>query len=144
MKKISILTVLFILLAGSCQKPQQENGYFGTEFSISSPITPDEIEGFLGTDKEKEAQVKGTIEKVCKASQCWLSMTDAAGERYYFNVKEEAFKLPRNCEGKSVVAHGKLLSVALQQEKARAKGLKESYIESISNISMEATGFYIE
>lgn len=144
MKLISLFSLIVTLTAFSCNKPQTTTGYFGEEFVIASPIEPGQISVYLGSDNEKQAQVKGIIEKVCKASQCWLSMTDKEGRRYYFNVKEEAFKLPKNCEGKIAVVNGKLLSVSAQQEKAREKGLKESYIESISNISMEATGFFIE
>lgn len=144
MKKIAIIPMIIVMLITACQNEQAETGYFGQNFEVSSPIGPDEISNFLGAEKEKEAQVKGTIEKVCKASQCWLSMTDSEGKRFYFNVKDEAFKLPKNCEGKTAVVNGKLLSVSSQQERAREKGLKESYVESISNISMEASGFFIE
>lgn len=120
------------------------SGFFGAEFKINEPLTANDINERMGEKEKMAAQVEGTIEKVCKMSQCWLTITDDDGGRYYFNVKDEAFKLPKDCEGKKVVANGTLLSVKAQQEAARQKGLKASYIESITGISMEATGYYIE
>lgn len=137
------LIISALLLSCSDEKTASK-GFFGAEFKINNPLSASDINEKMGDKERMAAQVEGTIEKVCKMSQCWLTITDDEGGRYYLNVKDEAFKLPKDCEGKKVVANGTLLSIRAQQEAAREKGLKASYIESISGISMEATGYYIE
>lgn len=143
---LNLFTIIVLAVSmSSCSTTEEKSsGYFGEEFEVSNPISPNQIETTLANQERVSTQVKGTVEKVCKMSQCWMTVTDDNGNRYYLNVKDEAFKLPKDCVGKTVVANGDLLSISAQQEAAREKGLKESYIESISSISMEATGYVIE
>lgn len=106
----------------------------------------------LAVDQFKENQstpllVKGTVQKVCEAEGCWMTLEDkGTSVRVFF--KDHSFLVTQKLKGQTALAEGvlrkKVRSVADQKHLAKDAGAPEAEIAAIKAdktfYEFEATG----
>jgi hypothetical protein len=141
-KHLAIIA-LSILFMQACNNPQQ-NGFFGQTFELDNAVPIDQVIAEMGDKDELEVIVSGKINKVCKHKGCWVTLETASGESVYINVVDEAFSLPESVINKNAKAIGKAYSIAAQKASEIEAGSDEDELDWITNISVEATGIWVE
>ena len=103
-----------------------------------------------GTD-EKPMKVIGKIDKVCQMEGCWIDVDMGNGEILHVTFKDEAFVVPKDVAGKTVVMDGvvtkEILPVEFLKKKAKDEGKSQKEIDKITSpvieYSYEAIGVQI-
>ncbi|MCO6495284.1 MAG: DUF4920 domain-containing protein [Bacteroidetes bacterium] len=145
MKKLFLnLMIAFAVIAFASCNSKKANGVYGTEFTVSNPMTIDDVVEQMKDKDTMNVQVQGEITAVCKHSGCWITFNTKDGEQIYINTKDESFSLPKDVVGKTAIANGKALSIAKQKEIEIANGEDPDDIDWIDNISIEATGIVVK
>jgi len=110
MKKIlAFIPALFIaclLMAQPPKVPAEKGAVFGEKISEAGAVSADLLAENLNTaGQTKEVKVIGKIKEVCKAEGCWVRMETKEGS-ILVKMKDHAFLVPVEMEGKTVVAEG--------------------------------------
>lgn len=99
----------------------------------------------LESKNSVEAAFIGPVVEVCQASGCWLDIDLGNNEVVHVTFKDEAFVVPKNLAGSSVVIEGtgtkEIISIEMQQKAAKAEGLSQKEINAIST---PVTEYYFE
>jgi len=69
-------------------------------------LTVEQVISALNTGNDIPVKVTGTIEEYCKGEGCWLTLRNPDGEALFVEVKDKAFVLPHNIEGKTASVNG--------------------------------------
>lgn len=106
-----------LILLSACNSDPRESlpqtGMFGQAF------TPNEVKDVTSFSLEDSSvfaihKIGGTIEKYCKGEGCWLTIKQ--GDSYVKVVtKENSFILPKNIDGKKVIAQGSFIKTGLDK-----------------------------
>lgn len=91
---------------------------FGQEISPDG-ATP--MAAVIGNSTENQGQrmvLTGTVEKVCKAKGCWMTL-NTGDESMRVTFKDYGFFVPLDCEGREVVVDGLFDVKELSVEEAR-------------------------
>ena len=153
MKKIFFMLSVVALTLWACSDVKMKSdGKYGEAVSLDSALTVAEVMELMQTQTTADVVVKGTINGVCKSEGCWLTLENKNGEEFFIEIKDKAFHLPFNVEGKQAVVKGTVtksqISVADLQAEAREEGKTEAEINAITSpadeISMEATGMQLD
>lgn len=148
MKKITLLFVL--MLAGFAMNAQQK---FGGEVNKTTVKNASEIPAMLGAVAEiKDITITGTVDAVCQAKGCWMTMDLGNGQTMRVKFKDYAFFMPKDCSGKKVTMTGtafvKEISVAEQKHLAEDAGKSKKEIKKITKpvkeYRFEASGVELE
>lgn len=148
MKKMTLLFVL--LLTGLAMNAQQK---FGSEVNKSAVKNASEIPGMLGAVTEiKDITITGTVDAVCQAKGCWITMDIGNGQTMRVKFKDYAFFMPKDCSGKKITMTGtafvKEISVAEQKHLAEDAGKSKKEIKKITKpvkeYRFEASGVELE
>lgn len=148
MKKMTLLFVL--LLTGLAMNAQQK---FGSEVNKSTVKNASEIPGMLGAVTEiKDITITGTVDAVCQAKGCWITMDIGNGQTMRVKFKDYAFFMPKDCSGKKITMTGtafvKEISVAEQKHLAEDAGKSKKEIKKITKpvkeYRFEASGVELE
>lgn len=108
MKKLAFIFFGLILLSACNSDPRSnlpQTGMFGETFTADTSVK--DVMSFSLQDSSVFAihSISGTIEKYCKGEGCWLTIKQ--GDSYVKVVtKDNAFVLPKNIDGKKVIATG--------------------------------------
>ncbi len=111
MRVVAIVIGLFALV--SCNNDPRlklpATGMFGETFetgtaTIFSDSIPENDSTLLTI-----SYISGTIQKYCKGEGCWLVLETSAKQPIKVITKDKAFILPRNIDGKMVIAKGSFL-----------------------------------
>lgn len=116
--KYTILIALFGILAFSACKqkatPTDVEGdmtFYGEKITADDAISYDDLLAKLETtDSLTNVKVKGTIDGVCQAKGCWMtivSKTDASKESMFVKFKDYGFFMPLDASGSTAIMEGK-------------------------------------
>lgn len=156
MKKLLFLSSFVLAIAGTTTFAQssKEKAY-GTAFKQESVITPEKMTTLM-TNKEKleDAQLTGYVSKVCKKEGCWMVLRTKkeSGDDVMVRMKDHAFTVPKDIEGKTAVVKGtvikKMQSVAEQKHYLEDAGATADQIAKITApkpvYEMQVTGVYLD
>lgn len=145
MNKFSSLIIL-CLFAISCQndaKPPKSDTkgsgsvmYFGEKISADGATPVDSLKALMGSNKEMNCKLEGTVDAVCKKKGCWMEITKTDGSTMRVTFKDYAFFMPKDCEGKTAIMDGiaklEVTSVADLKEYAKDDGQSQDQINAIS------------
>ena len=96
----------------------------------------------------QDVTIIGKVNSVCQAKGCWMTIDLPNGEQMTIKFKDYGFFMPKDCSGKSVIAHGKTFkkttSVAELKHLAEDAGKTKKEIKKIKapkeEIRFEADG----
>jgi len=109
MKTTNILFVTILVFAACNNNPRMkipQTGNFGNAFTESNPLNVEQLATSLDSNNTFQTQVLGTVSSYCKGEGCWLVLKNNDGEDLFVNVKDKAFVLPYNIEGKTAIVTG--------------------------------------
>jgi hypothetical protein len=109
MKKILALITITICVVACNTDPRTklpQTGNFGITFDTSNAIQVEEIDGLLAIGNNIGLKATGTIAQYCKGEGCWMTLKNTKGEEVLVEVKDKAFVLPFNIEGKTAIVNG--------------------------------------
>ena len=109
MKKLLVLAAIAIVMVACNNDPRTQlapTGNFGVAFDTTNSIQVEEIESLLAIGNNIGLKATGTVSQYCKGEGCWLTLKNSAGEELLVAVKDKAFVLPFNIEGKTAIVNG--------------------------------------
>lgn len=109
MKKLLVLATLAIFMVACSTDPRTklpQTGSFGIAFDTSNATKVEDMEAVLFYGDNIGLKATGTIAQYCKGEGCWMTLKNTYGEEVLVEVKDKAFVLPFNIEGKTAVVNG--------------------------------------
>ena len=106
-----------ILLFGlfSCSpdnEPSQETGeLFGAAFTTDEVQSAESLRASHLLDDPGDSlrlTVRGTVDEVCQAKGCWMTLAGEQGEEIKVTFKDYGFFVPKDISGQDVIMHGLL------------------------------------
>jgi Domain of unknown function (DUF4920) len=82
--------------------------HFGESINAKGAISYDKLLSNLQDKKSLDAKVEGTVEGVCQAKGCWMTIvsTDANKPKMMVKFKDYGFFMPKDIMGRKVVMQG--------------------------------------
>ncbi len=108
MKKIIILLVAIIGTAFT-SFAQTDANTFG-DYKVETAKAKDAnmvIKALKKKKKVEDMTITGKVAGVCQAKGCWMTILLSNGEEMTVKFKDYAFFMPKDCSGKTIIAHGK-------------------------------------
>lgn len=111
---LSILTVFFLFSCEPTTNNQEEKGKTedtAVEMSYhGDKITPADAIHFTSYNSEAGEGIKlsGSIDKVCQAKGCWMTLKDDQGKEMRVTFKDYGFFVPKDAGGKTAIVEGDL------------------------------------
>lgn len=154
MKKLFVIPVL--ALAVACQnQPKSDDhaaekveaagpvmAYFGAEISADGAVDMAMLSEKLGTADSVNIKITGTINEVCQAKGCWMTLNNG-DEAMRVTFRDYGFFVPKDASGKEVIAEGTVYmdttSVADLQHYAQDAGKSEDEIAMITEPEVSMT-----
>ena len=150
MKKLSLI-ILVILLGFNPLKSQNNQNFYGKEFTLLELKNySDNKEKFIA-DKDNLIKIEGEIISTCPMKGCWMKIR-AEEDTILVRFKDYGFFVPKQgAEGKSAIVNGNIsvdtLSIAQLKHYAEDAGKSKDEISKISKpeitISFLAEGVVI-
>jgi hypothetical protein len=83
-------------------------GTYGVAFDTTNPLSVGDVDAIINSDYKIALKAKGTVAEYCKGEGCWLTLKNevGGGSPILVEVKDKAFVLPHNIEGKTVIVNG--------------------------------------
>lgn len=109
MKKLTasiIITFVFFACNNDPRMKLPQTGSYGVSFTETTLLTTEQLAKALDSTNTISVQVSGTVSEYCKGEGCWLTLKNSDGEDVFVNVKDKAFVLPYNIEGKTAIING--------------------------------------
>lgn len=109
MKKILVILALVTSIIGCNTDPRtklEPTGTYGTAFDTTNPMTVADVTEILNMQNNIGLKATGTVAEYCKGEGCWLTLKNENGENVFVEVKDKAFVLPHNIEGKTAIVNG--------------------------------------
>jgi hypothetical protein len=109
MRKFFLSVLIVLTLSSTAQDkektPAAKGVIYGQVSEEKSAITVDDLTSKL-VDNSFSGQIKGKVVEVCKAEGCWIRLKKAEGTTMMVRVKDQAFLMPENIVGKTVLVEG--------------------------------------
>lgn len=109
MKNLIILILVATAFAACNNDPRlklPQSGNYGISFTEINTMTTEQLVQALDTANNFSVQVSGTVSQYCKGEGCWLTLKNNNGDDVFVNIKDKAFVLPYNIEGKTAIING--------------------------------------
>lgn len=125
MKNLSTLlatSLLFVLLSACGSTPAAEEtveaattpvkdvaSTFGDEFKAEKVLPANELLTTYEHDQlidTLQTTLQGTVNSVCQAMGCWMTIAAGDGEEMMVKFKDYGFFMPKDISGREVVMHG--------------------------------------
>ena len=128
--KYSLLAILAVILSFTACKQASvpiavENGmsFFGEKITPDNAMTYDQLLQKLETvDSLTNVKVKGSIDGVCQAKGCWMSIvsdSDKSKESMFVKFKDYGFFMPLDASGSTAIMEGKVYKEETSVEELR-------------------------
>ena len=155
-KLIIILTIVALFTA--CENSQVESktkisdetaainpNAFGEDITLENVADAQRLPMLMESTEGKEIRLIGKVESVCQMSGCWLDIDIGNNQIVHVTFKDEAFVVPKNIAGKTVIVEGvastEILSVDMQKKIAADEGKSQN---EISKIQSPVNEYYFE
>ena len=124
---------------------QKDPNIFGKEIIFDKVADYRRLPSLMETTNTIDTKLIGEVNDVCQASGCWINMDIGNNQYIHITFKDEAFVVPKDLTGKSVVIEGvatkELVSVELQKKAAKSEGLSQEEVDAITSPKTE---YYFE
>ncbi len=164
MNKLNIIAMLMALSILACtdgkkakneesvadveQEIVADSTMFGEPFTIENAKTPGVVLTGLAPQDSMVTTLKGTVNEVCKAKGCWMTIDIGEGESMRVTFKDYGFFVPKDIAGKEVIFTGQVkyteTDVATLRHYAEDEGKPEEEVlaitEPIQSYNFVATG----
>jgi hypothetical protein len=108
MKKILFILAAFIGTSVSSFAQTDANTFGDYKVETAKAKDANIVISALKKKKEvKDMTITGKVQGVCQAKGCWMTILLSNGDEMTVKFKDYAFFMPKDCSGKTVVAHGK-------------------------------------
>jgi hypothetical protein len=151
--KNTILLSMFIALLFACKPtsnqietaltaPSTENT-FGEAVTADNAIAINDLFAQLSHQDSMVTKVRGTVQEVCQAKGCWMSLSDGSTEAktVFVKFKDYGFFVPKDISGKEVIMEGvafqEVTSIDELKHYAQDKGATEEEIAKITEPKRE-------
>ena len=106
MKQLLFTGLLSLGLALTTQA--QDTQDFGESFKAKKIATVPEFRAAVddSAPAEWKGNVTGTVKEVCKKEGCWLRLDDGSATGILVKMKDHAFTLPKDIDGRKVIVYG--------------------------------------
>jgi hypothetical protein len=159
MKKLFVIPVLALAVACQNQPKADEHAHddhanekveetgpvmahFGAEINADGAVEMAMLSEKLGTSDSVNIKVAGTINEVCQAKGCWMTLNNG-DEAMRVTFRDYGFFVPKDASGKEVIAEGTVYmdttSVADLQHYAQDAGKSEEEIAMITEPEVSMT-----
>lgn len=122
--------------------PSTENT-FGEAITTANALTVNELFTQLSNQDSIVTKVRGTVQEVCQAKGCWMTITDdkAQAQTVFVKFKDYGFFVPKDISGKEIIMEGlafqEVTSVDELRHYAEDKGASEEEIAKITEPKRE-------
>jgi hypothetical protein len=106
MKNLALLVIGIVFLTACKEVPK--TGNFGETITAEGAVPVAEFVADLGEDDEKTGKIIGKVQEVCKTEGCWYTVALPEGESMMVMTKDHSFTLPKDCDGKTAIAQGRV------------------------------------
>ncbi len=145
-----ILLICFFGCGRDAQFTSVGANFFGDQISPDDALPLSGMTTSLSSSDTLNVKLEGTIEEVCQAKGCWMTLSEGESE-VFIRFKDYGFFVPKDASGKKAVVQGKLFnnitSVEEQRHYAEDKGKSTEEIAAItapkSELRMMAEGVII-
>jgi hypothetical protein len=132
---VKLLTVSALFLALSCTPKTNYEG-FGEPIDPKTAISIQSLNS-LSVESETSIKLTGTVNEVCQAKGCWMTLTNENGAPIRVTFKDYGFFVPKDIAGSKVIVNGLLTKAELDPEMAK------HYAED-ANTTYDSTKSYLE
>ncbi len=136
MKKLFILIFLSTALSAQAQEKS-----FGEKISHDGAVKAEQLITDLGDQESISIKVEGTVEEVCQAKGCWMTMALGQDNSMRITFKDYGFFVPLNSSGKTAVIQGELkkeiTTIATLKHYAQDAGKSAEEIDAITEPKSE-------
>lgn len=110
--------------------------YFGNQITGDGALDASLIPEKLSATDSLRVKVVGTVDKVCQAKGCWMTMNVGQAEPMHVTFKDYSFFVPKNINGKEAVIEGyvrrEVLTVDQLKHYAEDEGKSQEEINAIT------------
>lgn len=95
--------------AGDQQEMSVDGQTFGEAFTAETPVNYASLMDKLQSADSVNVQFKGTVQEVCQAKGCWMTISSAASSDeapIMVKFKDYGFFMPKDISGREVVMNG--------------------------------------
>ncbi|WP_128544319.1 DUF4920 domain-containing protein [Larkinella soli] len=85
---------------------QDNLGYYGKKITPDNAVPAADLTKKLGSDKEINTKVEGTVESVCQMKGCWMKVKTADNQTMLVRFRDYGFFVPKDIAGKKVIFEG--------------------------------------
>lgn len=118
MKPFLTFAAAALLALAGCQSKQTNE--FGEAFTADNPVTVEALYAELAKgDKVEDVVIQGTVEDVCQAKGCWLTLAVKDAESMRVSFKDYGFFVPKHIAGRQVVMKGTGMTTVTSVEELR-------------------------
>lgn len=117
---------------------------FGAVITADASGSMDALVAGLETSDTLQVKLTATIDEVCQAKGCWMTLK--GGQKVRVTFKDYAFFVPKDASGREVVVEGVAIANVLSEDEARhfAEDAGKPYDPSmLKEISIVANGVLI-
>lgn len=133
-------------------KVVDNSSYFGEEVTIESAADVTRLPMMLKNKNEASLKLIGKVENVCQTEGCWFDLDLGNGQLLHVTFKDEAFVVPKDIAGKTVLINGmatkEIIPVDMAKKIAKDEGKSQAEINKITSpvveYSYEASGVVIK
>ncbi len=135
-KIITLPIFILFLILGSCGGNKTKYSSYG---DIIDDKNPHDITSLASIDIENEKHMKltGTVNEVCQAKGCWMTLKNEDGIPVRVTFRDYGFFVPKDIAGQQVIVDGIISKKELSQKMAR------HYAED-ANTAFDSTKTYLE
>lgn len=135
--------IVFAAFIVSGQEYQKETGSFGKNISKEGAVSAKLLPQKIGSDGTIDIKLQGTINEVCQAKGCWMTIDLGDGKQLRVKFKDYGFFVPKNSAGKTAIMQGvaqkETISVDELKHLAKDAGKSEDEINAINEPQEELT-----
>lgn len=99
----------FLACATDAEPGPETSETFGAAFSTDEVQSAESLWSSYSEDELSDSlrlTISGTVEEVCQAKGCWMTIAGEDGKEMKVTFKDYGFFVPKDLSGKAVVMHG--------------------------------------
>jgi len=110
MKQLLVLAFLFLGFCAMAQPPQgkaKEGNHYGEKINETGAVPAMELPALLSKKDTVHLKIKARVINSCSSKGCWLTLRVNDSTEAFVKMKDYAFFVPLDIQGKTVVMEGK-------------------------------------
>lgn len=138
---LCLWTLLFACKGPDAELTAEGANFFGEQINADGAVTLSEVKKPNDGVDTVNVLIKGTINEVCQAKGCWMTLAGDRGEEVFVRFKDYGFFVPKDADGLEAVVRGKLFTTETSVDELRHyaedKGQSKEEIAAITEPKKE-------